>query len=84
MGCAFGGVYLLEPNVFEHLRAENSCLIRHGIGPLMAQGRLVAAYRHEGFWADVGTPRRFLDATSEVLANPDVFPAGPVRPRRLG
>lgn len=77
----FGGVYLLEPEVFANLGPENSCLIRHGIGPLLARGEVVAGLRYDGFWADLGTPRRFLDATLEVLRNPDVFPSGPVRTR---
>lgn len=80
----FGGVYLLEPAVFANLSAENSCLIRHGIGPLMAKGAVVAGMRHTGFWADLGTPRRFLDATRRVLEAPEIFPGGPVRPRTDG
>lgn len=80
----FGGVYLLEPEVFQRLRPENSCLIRHGVGPLMAEGAIVASYAHGGFWADLGTPRRFLDATLSVLHDPSLLPSSPVRPRTDG
>ncbi len=77
----FGGVYLVEPHVFKGLEQTNSCLIRHGIGPLLAQGEIVAAVPFDGFWADLGTPRRFLDASTRVLQNPDLMPTAPVRKR---
>ncbi len=80
----FAGVYLLEPEVFERLSNETSCLIRNGVGPLLAEGAVVAAYRYDGFWADLGTPRRFLDATIEVLDDPTVLPSSTVRPRSDG
>ena len=80
----FGGVYLLEAEVFERLPHANACLIRDGVGPLLPQGAIVAAYVHTGFWADLGTPRRFFDATLQVLASPSLLPAAPVRPRTDG
>ncbi|MFT6398005.1 MAG: mannose-1-phosphate guanylyltransferase [Bradymonadia bacterium] len=79
--CTFGGVYLLEHAVFERLSNETSCLIRNGIGPLLAEGAVVAAYRYDGFWADLGTPKRFLDATIQVLDDPTLLPSATVRPR---
>lgn len=79
--CTFGGVYLLEPEVFERLSNETSCLIRNGVGPLLAEGAVVSAYRYDGFWADLGTPKRFLDATIRVLEDPTLLPNGTVRPR---
>lgn len=80
----FGGVYLVEAEVLRNLEPGNSCLIRHGIGPLLGRGELVAAASHRGFWADLGTPRRFLDATSLVLSDPTQLPAAPVRARADG
>ncbi len=63
----FGGVYVLEPEVFDALPEGNSCLIRRGVSALLARGELVAAYAHEGFWADVGTPARLLSASRAAL-----------------
>lgn len=82
--CTFAGVYLVEPEVFQELDGETSCLIRNGIGPLLARGHVVAAYRYPGFWADLGTPGRFLDATMTVLENPSLMPSSLVRPREDG
>lgn len=66
----FAGVYLLEREVFEGLPNGVSCLVRHGVGPLLARGARVACHHWEGFWADLGTPSRFLAATREVLDDP--------------
>ena len=82
--CTFAGVYLIEPQVFDRLSAETSCLIRNGIGPLLAEGHVVASYRYEEFWADLGTPKRFLDATLRVLRDPSLMPSSLVRPRADG
>ena len=80
----FAGVYLVEPQVFDRLSGETSCLIRNGIGPLLAEGHVVAAYQYDGFWADLGTPRRFLDATLRVLSDPNLMPNSLVQPRADG
>jgi mannose-1-phosphate guanylyltransferase len=69
----FGGVYLLEPEVFEALPSGVSCLVRQGIGPLLAQGAKVASVPWSGFWADLGTPSRFLEATQAALAQSDAL-----------
>jgi len=77
----FGGVYLVEPCVFDGLPPGTSCLIRHGLAPKLSAGALIAAYEHHGFWADVGTCNRYLSATFRVLADASVFPSGPLKPR---
>lgn len=69
----FGGVYLLEPDVFEALPSGVSCLVRQGIGPLLAHGAKVACVPWTGFWADLGTPKRFLDATLRALSTPSAL-----------
>lgn len=78
----FGGVYLVESRVLKRLEPGNSCLIRHGIGPLLAEGEVVAAVPFDGFWADLGTPKRFLGATQRVLQDPNLLPAAPLNSRQ--
>jgi mannose-1-phosphate guanylyltransferase len=70
---SFGGVYLLEASVLRDMPDGVACLIRQGIGPLLAAGSKVACLHHPGFWADLGTPARFLDATRRVLQDPSCF-----------
>lgn len=71
---SFGGVYILESEVFERLPETNSCLIRRGLAPMLADGALIAAYEHSGFWADLGTARRYLNAGRAVLDAPASLP----------
>ena len=71
----FGGVYIVDAKVLAGLQNAPGCLIRQGLAPLLAAGTSIAAYHYEGFWADLGTPVRFLHAANAVLHNPAIFPA---------
>lgn len=77
----FGGVYVLEPEVFDALPEGNTCLIRRGVAAVLGRGELVAAYAHEGFWADVGTPARLLGATRAALEEAGRAGFGGLAPR---
>jgi len=50
-----GGFFALEPGAFDHLRADEP-LEEGALGRLADAGQL-AAYRHDGFWMSVDTPR---------------------------
>jgi mannose-1-phosphate guanylyltransferase len=71
---SFGGVYVLDASVFQALPSTVSCLIRQGVAPLLAQGATIAAHHHDGFWADLGTPARFVQGATAVLDAPESFP----------
>lgn len=71
---SFAGVYIIESSVFEQLPVGKACLIRQGIAPLLKSGATIAAHTHTGFWADLGTPARFISATSAILESPDRLP----------
>lgn len=64
---SYAGVCLLEPWVIDLLPDQPSCLIREGIAIALERGATISALHHEGFWADVGTPLRFLQATWQLL-----------------
>ncbi|TVR02564.1 MAG: NDP-sugar synthase [Deltaproteobacteria bacterium] len=76
----FAGISVVDASLIDRLPRENGCVIRHGIGRAMAEGATIAAHRHDGFWADLGTPRRFAQATRLVLEQPsllgDLWPHG--------
>ncbi len=80
----FGGVYVVEPSVFEQLSREVSCMVRHGLGPMLADGAVIAAHRFDGFWADTGTPAGYFEATRAVLDEPTRLANGPVKSRSDG
>jgi mannose-1-phosphate guanylyltransferase len=65
----FTGVHVLSPEVLELVPAEPLELDvnRHVYPPLMERGR-VRGHRADGYWNDLGTPARYLEASRDVLA----------------
>jgi mannose-1-phosphate guanylyltransferase len=77
----FAGVCLVETAVLEALPEGPGCLVRHGLSRLLARGAAIAVCDQEGFWADLGTPSRYMAATREVLDAPERLRAAPFRHR---
>jgi mannose-1-phosphate guanylyltransferase len=65
----FTGVHVLSPQVLDLVPAEPFELDvnRHVYPPLMDRG-LVQAHLADGYWNDLGTPARYLEASRDVLA----------------
>ena len=62
-GAAFCGVHLNSWSLLDVLpRGEESCVLRQGHLPWAAQGARVALFETRQFWADLGTPERYLGA----------------------
>ena len=55
-GWISGGFLVFEPGVFDSIEGDQSILEAHALERLAAEGQL-AAYRHEGFWQCMDTPR---------------------------
>ena len=74
----FSGVHVLDPELLDHLPAEPYfCDVnRHVYPPLMEGGR-IRGHVAQGYWNDLGTPARYLEATRDVLE-------GRVPPGRFG
>lgn len=71
-GAVFCGVHIAGPGLLEHLLGhERSCLFRQGILPWAAAGARVKTFETTDFWADVGTPRRYLEAHRRAFAELD-------------
>lgn len=64
----FSGVHVLSPELLEAVPAEpfEADVNRHVYPPLMAGGR-IRGFVADGYWSDLGTPRRYLEATRDVL-----------------
>ena len=58
-----GGFLVFEPKIFEYLKGDDTSLEGHALEQLASERQLVA-YRHEGFWQCMDTPRdkRLLDS----------------------
>jgi glucose-1-phosphate cytidylyltransferase len=52
-----GGYFVLEPQVFDYLTADDDCVFeRRPLQQLAADGQMMA-FRHDGFWMPMDTPR---------------------------
>ncbi len=65
----FSGVHVLSPEILERVPAEPFAtdVNRHVYPPLMAAGA-VRGHVVEGYWNDLGTPARYVQANRDVLS----------------
>ena len=69
-GATFCGVHINEQSIFRFLPARgNSCVLRAGHLPWAAAGGIVRVFETEAFWADAGTPERYVEAHKRALPN---------------
>ncbi len=74
-GFGFAGVWLLEPAAFRHLHGGPGGLSQDLLPGLIAAGT-GRAFASRAPWFEIGTPRRYLEASLRALAS-DLFPQGP-------
>ena len=61
------GVYVIRPSVFGRIRKGTRASLELDVFPrLMREGK-ISGYKHEGYWADVGTPEDYLRVQKDVL-----------------
>ena len=65
----FSGVHVLSPDLLERVGPDpfEADVNRHVYPPLMASGA-VRGFVASGYWNDLGTPARYLEANRDVLA----------------
>ncbi len=61
------GAYLLERDVIEQIPAGRAVSIEREIFPALV-GEGLYGYLAAGYWKDIGTPRRYLEGTWDLLA----------------
>ena len=67
-GTVFTGIQIVEPEVLETIPANRFVSTTAETYPLLVQqGGPVFAYRHHGYWLDVGEPERYLQAHWDLL-----------------
>jgi NDP-sugar pyrophosphorylase family protein len=62
------GVYVFEPRVLEHIPAGQRFDLPNLVQRLVAAGEPVLAYRHEGYWLDIGRPDDYQRAQDDYPA----------------
>jgi NDP-sugar pyrophosphorylase family protein len=66
----FCGIHAIHPDLLEYLPKEGeSCINKEGYPVAMARGRTLKAVDHPGYFCDVGTPERLLEANLTALTN---------------
>ena len=61
------GAYVLEPDVIERIPAGRAVSFEREIFPALVDDGLYG-WQAEGYWIDIGTPERYLEATYDLLA----------------
>jgi mannose-1-phosphate guanylyltransferase len=61
------GLYVLEPDVLEHVPSRRAVSIERDVFPRLAEEGSVFGLALDGYWLDVGTPESYLQAHRDVL-----------------
>ena len=62
------GAYVLEASVAERIEPGRAVSFEREVFPAMAAEGVLYGYMAEGYWIDIGTPERYLEATYDLLA----------------
>ncbi|MBN1879517.1 NDP-sugar synthase [bacterium] len=64
----FAGIHIMRPEIFHFIRKHSyQCINSQAYADALEHGYRISAYRHEGYWSDIGTPARYLAAHRDVF-----------------
>jgi NDP-sugar pyrophosphorylase family protein len=61
------GVYVIRPSVFGKIPKGRRTSLELDVFPKLMREGTISGYRHEGYWADVGTPEDYLRVQKDLL-----------------
>jgi len=61
------GVYVVSPSVFGKVPKARRASLELDIFPRLMREGAIFGYKHEGYWADVGTPEDYLRVQKDLL-----------------
>jgi len=61
------GVYVIRPSIFAKIPKGRRTSLESDIFPKLLREGTVFGYKHEGYWADVGTPDDYLRVQRDLL-----------------
>jgi mannose-1-phosphate guanylyltransferase len=62
------GIYILEPEVLEHIPANSHYMFENGLFPLLLElGEPVYGYPSSGYWLDMGNPGKYFSLNGDLL-----------------
>ncbi len=72
------GTYVLSPGTFDAFPGDGPLSFEREVFPgLLEAGARMLGHASEAYWADLGTPQRYLDGTAAVVDGRCAWPAGP-------
>jgi len=61
------GLYVISPAVLSKIPKGKRTSLELDLVPKLMRERTISAYKHEGYWADVGTPEDYLKVQKDLL-----------------
>jgi NDP-sugar pyrophosphorylase family protein len=61
------GVYVITPSVCSRIPKDRRTSLELDVFPKLMRERTIFGYKHEGYWADVGTPEDYLRVQKDLL-----------------
>lgn len=72
------GIYILEPSILDRIPDTGPQTLERELFPAMVQeGAEVYAYLSKGFWQDIGSPEKYLEATFGIISGRTKLPSYP-------
>lgn len=62
------GIYVLERSVLDRIEPDRNVSIEREVWPGLVGEGLHGFAARDAYWMDIGTPRRYLDGTADILA----------------
>jgi mannose-1-phosphate guanylyltransferase len=74
------GIYVLEPSVLRRISVEGPQSFEREVFPTMLQdGARVCAYLTRGYWQDIGSPQKYLEAHFGIISGRMKLPGYPLK-----
>ena len=62
------GIYVLEPDTFDRMPADEPCSIERSYFPsLVERQETFVAYVYDGYWIDIGTPEKYTEVHRDIM-----------------
>ncbi len=61
------GVYVIRPSIFSKIPKGRRASLELDVFPRLMREGTISGYKHDGYWADVGTPEDYLRVQKDLL-----------------
>ena len=69
------GIYVLEPETFDRIPKDTACSIERSFFPsLVERHEIFVAYICRGYWIDIGTPDKYMQAHRDIMDRRFIVP----------